>query len=178
MKTILEWGYSLVIGVAAALCINIFLAQHMVVEGHSMDPTLRHQEHLVVSKVQHVLRQMPDYGDIVIIDSRVQRERSFKDDLVEPVQKLFGAQEYIFIKRVIGKPGDVLEFKAGEVFRNGEKLSEPYILDTTKFPSDRKVVVSQNSVFVMGDNRNNSLDSRLLGDVPVDHVIGKLFWQF
>ncbi|MBP2650030.1 MAG: sipT 1 [Firmicutes bacterium] len=175
IKTIQDWAYSLAISLALALFINIFIAQHIVVEGHSMDPTLQNHQHLVVSKLSHSIKQIPDYGDIVIIDSRVNRERSLKDDLAEPVNKFISQQDYVFIKRVIGKPGDVLEFNHGNVVRNGIKLDETYILEPMKYPLDRKVVVPNNSVFVMGDNRNNSMDSRIIGNIPLDHVLGKVF---
>ena len=174
MKTIQEWTYSLVISLALALFINIFIVQHMVVEGHSMDPTLHDKEHLVVSKISHSINQVPNYGDIVIIDSRVASERSLKDDLSEPVSKIIHQQEYIFIKRVIGRPGDVLEFKNGTVFRNGIKLDESYLLEPMNYSISKTVTVPTNSIFVMGDNRNNSLDSRILGNIPLDHVLGTM----
>lgn len=173
INTIQEWAYSLVVSLAIALFINVFIVQHMVVEGHSMDPTLQNHEHLVISKVSHSMKQLPDYGDIVTIDSRVNRERSLKDDLSEPVNKF--QQNYIFIKRVVGKPGDVLEFKDGNVFRNDIKLDEPYILEPMKDSVNRKVIVPVSSIFVMGDNRNNSMDSRFIGNIPLDHVLGKMF---
>ena len=174
MKTIQEWTYSLVISLALALFINIFIVQHMVVEGHSMDPTLHDKEHLVVSKISHSINQVPNYGDIVIIDSRVASERSLKDDLSEPVSKIIHQQEYIFIKRVIGRPGDVLEFKNGTVFRNCIKLDESYLLEPMNYSISKTVTVPTNSIFVMGDNRNNSLDSRILGNIPLDHVLGTM----
>lgn len=121
---------------------------------------------------------MPDYGDIVILDSRVYQERSLKDDLAEPVSKFIRPQNYIFIKRVIGKPGDVLEFKNGHVFRNDTKLDEPYILEPMENPTNRKIIVPESSIFVMGDNRNDSLDSRILGSIPLDHVLGKMCVKF
>jgi len=168
-----EWTYSLAVSLAIALFINVFIVQHMVVEGHSMDPTLHDQEHLVISKLSHSMNQLPNYGDIIIIDSRVARERSLKDDLSEPISKF--QQNYIFVKRVVGKPGDVLEFKEGNVIRNGTKLEEPYVLEPMKYSIDRKVIVPDNDVLVMGDNRNNSMDSRLIGNIPLDHVLGVMF---
>lgn len=174
VQNVQEWVYSLIISFAIALFINAFLLQHMVVEGHSMDPTLQHQQHLVISKIAHSINQLPNYDDIVIIDSRVKRDRSVKDDVVEPVNKFITQQEYIFIKRVVGRPGDVLEFTNGNVFRNGIKLEENYILEPMKHSLDKKVIVPAGSVFVMGDNRNNSMDSRIIGNIPLDHVLGKM----
>jgi signal peptidase I len=79
-----------------------------------------------------------------------------------------------FIKRVIGLPGDVVEGKHGSVFINGERLREPYLTQTTQ-PFDA-TTVPEGKLFVMGDNRGNSLDSRFtLGFVPIDKVIGEAF---
>jgi len=175
IHTIQEWTCSLVVAIGIAFFINIFVVEHMVVEGHSMDPTLQNQEHLVVSKLSRTMNQLPAYGDIVIIDSRVNRERSVKDNLAEPVAKLISQQNYIYVKRVIGRPGDVLEFKDGSVFRNSVKLDEPYILEPMKYSVDKTVVVPDKSIFVMGDNRNNSMDSRFIGTIPLDHVLGVMF---
>jgi len=173
VDTIQDWAGSLVVAFAIAIFLNIFFVQHIIVEGHSMDPSLYTKEHIFVSKISHTLRQVPDYGKIVIVDSRVDRARSLVDDLIEPLNKWVSQQEYVFIKRVIGRPGDVLEFKNGTVFRNGVKLDEPYILEPMKTP-DRRIVVPASSVFVMGDNRNNSSDSRVIGSIPIDHVLGDL----
>lgn len=175
IHTIQEWVCSFIVALGIAFFINIFVVEHMVVEGHSMDPTLQDKQHLVVSKLSRTMNQLPAYGDIVIIDSRVNRERSVKDNLAEPVEKLISQQNYVFVKRVIGRPGDVLEFKDGNVFRNNVKLDEPYILEPMNYSLDKTVIVPEKSVFVMGDNRNNSMDSRMIGNIPLDHVLGVMF---
>jgi len=169
-----EWISSIAISLALAILINVFVVQHVVVEGHSMDPTLSDRQHLIVSKVSHSIKQLPDYGDIVTIDSRIDRQRSIEDDLSEPITGIKSHPQYVFVKRVIGKPGDVLEFKADQIYRNGEKMDEPYILEPMKAVADQKITVPPNCIFVMGDNRNNSMDSRFIGAVPLDHVLGSL----
>jgi signal peptidase I len=181
IKEVWSWVRSLGIAVILALFIGIFVIQPFKVEGHSMDPTLHDQQRVIVSKLPHTFSYLPDYGDIVIIDSRVDRERTFKDDLLEnPLFGLFQKADnhFLYIKRVIGKPGDVLEFKDHKVYRNGQALDEPYIKETMDFVADGKWVVPANHIFVMGDNRNNSRDSRDIGFIPLDHVLGKSVFEF
>ena len=84
----------------------------------------------------------------------------------------------VWVKRVIGKGGDTLAFKEGHVWRNGEKLEEPYINEPMEFSMDGSYTVPEGMVFAMGDNRNHSSDSRFIGPVPVDHVLGKVAIQF
>ncbi len=159
-----------------ALFISIFAFQPYKVEGHSMEPTLQDQERIYVSKLQHTFSAVPDYGDIVVIDSRVERDRSFYDDVLElPVfQFLLGKQDRIYyVKRVIGKPGDVIELVEHKFYRNGVELKEPYIKETVDNSTSEKWVVPENHLFVMGDNRNNSHDSRAIGFIPLDHNMGK-----
>ena len=177
IDTIQDWIVSLAVSFAIALFINIFIVQHIVVEGHSMDPTLQNQGHIVISKLSHSMNQLPNYGDIVIIDSRVGRNRSLKDDVFESVPQFISQKNYMFVKRVIGKPGDVLEIKNGNVYRNGVNLDEPYILETMKHSAYKKVIVPENSIFVMGDNRNNSMDSRFIGNIPLEHVLGVMIFK-
>lgn len=180
MKEVFDWIYSIVVALFLAMLIHIFLFVPTKVSGESMYPTLDNGQYLIVSKIMHVLREMPDHGDIVIIDSRTGRERSWMDDLIEPMNNyiaLFNKnrQEHnVWVKRVIGKAGDQLAFQDGAVYRNGEKLEEPYINEPMEFTMDGVYTVPEGCVFVMGDNRNHSSDSRFIGPVPVDHVLGRV----
>jgi len=173
-KTIGDWISSIVIALALALFINAFVFQRMVVAGPSMEPTLHDGENLFVQKVVHTFAQMPDYGDVVVIDSRIHRERSVKDDLVDPIEKWLSQPEYVYVKRVIGKPGDTLEFRNGAVYRNKNLLAETYLKEQASSYEDKTVIVPEGHIFVMGDNRNNSLDSRRLGSIPLDHCLGSV----
>jgi signal peptidase I len=178
LKESWSWVRSLGIAFVIAFCISVFVFQPFKVSGHSMDPTLHDKEFLFVSKFSHTFSYLPNYLDVVVIDSRVDRKRTFKDDLLEfPILQFFASsKDYIFyVKRVIGKPGDILEFKDHKVYRNGEALHEPYIKETMNYISDKKLVVPNQQIFVMGDNRNNSNDSRNIGFIPLDHVMGKKF---
>lgn len=184
LREFLDWINSIATGILLALAINMFLFQPTIVAGNSMQPTLEDHDFIGLSKIYRTMNRMPDYGDIVVIDSRVNRPRTWHDDLTDPVLAFFNTtkivpndRQYLWVKRVIGKPGDVLEFKNGKVYRNGAALSEPYIKETMLYSSGNKMVVPANNIFVMGDNRNNSADSRYIGPVPVDHVMGNMVFK-
>jgi signal peptidase I len=140
-----------------------------------MDPTLRDNQRVYVSKLSHTFSYFPKYGDIVIIDSRVDRDRDFMDDVMDnPLFQLILNKDdnYFYVKRVIGKPGDVLELKEHILYRNGIPLDEPYVKEAMNESDEEKWVVPDKHIFVMGDNRNNSEDSRAIGYIPLNHVIG------
>ena len=184
LHEVYEWIYSIIIALAIAMVIHIFFFQPTRVSGESMMPTLHNGEYLIVSKWNHVLGEVPNYGDIVIIDSRVQYPRTWKDDVAEPMNNYMAFFNHdlqtknIWVKRVIGRPGDTLAFHDGKVWRNGQPLDEPYINEPMEFSMDGSYTVPEGTVFVMGDNRNHSSDSRFIGPVPVDHVLGKVAIQF
>lgn len=175
-----DWfGFSIIL-VMLMIAISMFLIQPTRVSGDSMNPTLVDQQRIYISKWIQFRPYIPSYGEIVIIDSRIHRPRSLSDEVIEsPIyQALTRRNEkgHIWIKRVIGRPGDVLEFKDNKVYRNGRLLKEPYIKETMLYESNQPIWVPKGHVFVMGDNRNDSRDSREIGCIPLDHLIGvKIF---
>lgn len=177
LKEVWSWVRSLLIAFVLVLVIGIFLFQPYKVSGESMEPTLHNDQRIYVSKLVHTFSYLPDYGDIVIIDSRIDRPRTLKDEfLSHPViQFLTGNTEgrSNYVKRVIGKPGDTITIKDNQVFRNGVALEESYINGMMNYSTDEVWTVPEDHVYVMGDNRNNSLDSRKMGYIPLDHVLGK-----
>ena len=183
MHEVLDWLYSIVVALILAIIIHIFIFVPTRVSGESMYPSLQNGQYLIVSKIGHVLHKDVNYKDIVIIDSRVQRERTWADDVLEPLDNYLSIfshnsqQHNIWVKRVIGKSGDELAFHDGYVYRNGEKLEEAYIKEPMEFSMDGTYVVPEGMVFVMGDNRNHSSDSRFIGAVPLDHVLGTVAFQ-
>ncbi len=186
LKEVFSWIGTIVVSVVVALLVIIFLFQPTSVDGPSMENTLQDKDKIIINKTQNIFHSSPDYGDIVIIDSRVERERTFLDNVTDPIKYsiLFSKfkkeeelEEIFWVKRVIGKAGDVLEFKENKVYRNGEALEETYIKEEMNYESNEQITVPENSVFVMGDNRNWSRDSRDIGSVPIDHVIGKYLFK-
>jgi signal peptidase I len=184
LREIYNWASSIVTGVALALFINMFLFQPTTVAGNSMQPTLEDQDFIALSRLSRTLHREPNYGDIVVIDSRVNRSRTWQDDLVDPYYALLNStgispndRHHLWVKRIIGKAGDVLEFRDGKVYRNGTALNEPYLKETMRYSSTKKIVIPENHVFVLGDNRNNSADSRYIGTIPTDHILGTMLFK-
>jgi signal peptidase I len=179
MKIVREafsWIGSMAAGVFMAFLITLFLFQPSKVHGSSMEPTLLPDERIYISKLPRTLSYEPQYGDIVIIDSRVQQPRTFHDDLKDSAiyRWLSGSEDaHLWVKRVIGKPGDIIEFRDNQLYRNGQLLNEPYIKEKMEGIQNQRIVVPEGHIYVLGDNRNFSKDSREIGTVPLDHVIGK-----
>lgn len=136
-----------------------------IVKESSMEPTLYENNYLFVNKLAYKFKDHPDYGDIIIFDSDVQ-----KDD---------GSGNKILIKRVIAVENDVVTISDGVVYRNGVPLDESYTLEGYTTGELYDFVVPQDQVFVMGDNRSVSLDSRSqeVGTVSEDLIIGKAFFR-
>jgi signal peptidase I len=154
----------LVIALAVALIIRLFVAEPRYIPSDSMVPTLAIGDRLVVEKVSYYLHP-PTTGDIVVFEPPSQ--------LLE-----YGyASNKAFIKRIIGTPGDVVQVHQGEVYLNGQPLTEPYIAEAPNYEMP-PVQVPQNQFFVMGDNRNNSNDSHIWGFLPRQNIIGRAVFRF
>lgn len=157
-KEILEWIKTIVVSVVIALVITTFIRPTLV-KGHSMYPTLEPNNYLIINKIPYMIHE-PERGDIVVFKSHL---------------KTFDGKEKDLIKRVIAVEGDTLEIKDGDIYVNGEKIHENYINgDYTS--GDIKIEVGKGEVFVMGDNRGNSLDSRdpRVGPVDINTIRGKV----
>lgn len=140
-----------------ALLINAFMAQSTVVFGQSMEPNLRADQRLMVEKVSYRLHG-PRRGDIVVL----------ADPTGGPIP---------LIKRVVGLPGERITVTHGRVYVDGILLDEPY-LDQVTQGEGRSWVVPPMQIFVMGDNRSNSKDSRTFGTVPLETVLGHAIFRF
>ncbi|WP_322445520.1 signal peptidase I [Robertmurraya mangrovi] len=190
-KELFSWVKALALAIVLTVFISVFVLQPYKVSGSSMEPTFQGMDpfdggkvadRVMVFKSGYLLGSEPEHGDIVIIDSELEKDRSIKDEFIDNpfiswAVNGSGEVDKYWIKRVVGKAGDKLEFNEGKVYRNGELLDETYIKEDMDFPFET-VVVPDNHVFVMGDNRNDSLDSREIGPVPVDHVVGEVFLRY
>jgi signal peptidase I len=161
------WGENLILLMIAlflALLIRSFVAEPRFIPSDSMVPTLRVGDRLVVEKVSYHLHP-PHHGDIIVFEPPA----SLQLQGYKPGQA--------FIKRVIGEPGDTIAVTQGKVLRNHAALREPYIAaPPTYFMGE--VTVPPDTVFVMGDNRNNSNDSHLWGFLPQQNIIGRAWMRF
>ena len=142
--------------IVIALLIHVFLAQATRVYGQSMEPNLHTDMRLVVEKLSYRLHT-PQRGDIVVLRVRPGDE--------------------MLIKRVIGLPGDEVEIHDGQVYVNGQALDEPYLNQETRGNLAPRVVPPLH-VFVMGDNRRASNDSRSFGPVHLDNIVGKAWVSY
>ena len=160
-----------------ALLIKTFLVQAFFIPSGSMEPTLVPGDRVLVLKVPYYFGD-PDRGDIIVFedpDPSGVPDRGLVGGFFHWMFEGLGVQRpdsEDFIKRVIGTPGDTVSAKDGQVFVNGDAIEEPYLTQPTD--DFDKTIVPEGRLFVMGDNRGNSLDSRFsLGFVPIDKVIGK-----
>ncbi|MDO4618918.1 MAG: signal peptidase I [Clostridia bacterium] len=188
-REIFEWAYSIVIAVIIAFLIKGFLFDIVKVDGQSMMPTLHHNDRLIVTKLGYD----PKQGDIVILDAHYNAREAYfdavaksegKDDLSSFREVTEGfklpdeLKKVYYVKRIIATEGQTVDIKDGKVYVDGEELAEPYF-DGQTFATDSMVhypfTVSEDCVFVMGDNRGNSTDSRSsrLGEVDEDAIMGK-----
>ena len=161
-KSFYLWAQSILESVIAAFLLLTFLFRINIVVGSSMEPTLREEDRIVVTEALYT----PSYGDIVALwaNNLFSRQTGDKGEMI--------------VKRVIGLPGDVIDIDpdTGTVYRNGEPLSEEYIaepidpdnLGNAEYP----LTVADNCVFVLGDNRNHSTDSRYVDDGEAEYFVG------
>lgn len=188
-KEIWEWVYTLAIAIIIAILIKGFLFDIVRVDGSSMFPTLVNNDRLIVTKLGYT----PSQGDIIILDSEYKNREEYYDRLavskdkeeLSAFDKLLakrdmpsGLKKKYYVKRIIAMPGQTIDLADGQVYIDGEPLDEPYydgatasIDPTVEYP----VTVDDGCVFVMGDNRNHSKDSRSseLGQVPFEAILGK-----
>ncbi len=158
-KEILEWVKTIIISLIIALIITTFM-KPTIVKHYSMQPTLDENDFLIINRLLYT-RGTPARGDIIVFESN---------------QMDNNGDQKLLIKRIIGLPGEEIEIRGGQVYINEEPLAEPYLEDDYTHGNIHQII-PENSLFVMGDHRNNSLDSRNedLGLVDYQDIVGKAF---
>lgn len=167
--SLLEWLVVVAIALASAMVVQRFVVQQFVVDGHSMDSTLHDGDRVLVNKLSYRLHD-PRRGDVVVL-KRFEANNDERD----------------LIKRVIGLPGDTVEIRQCVVYIDGRPLDEPYLDDAARDPATcgspgvaaagdgAPLVIGDDQVFVLGDNRGGSGDGRMFGPIDEDLLIGRAF---
>lgn len=157
----LQWLKEIVQTIVVALLLTFvlraYVVESFVVDGPSMEPTLRDGERLLISKLSYVFSE-PRRGDVIIF--RYPRD-PHKD----------------YIKRIVALPGDEVRMDMGRLYINGQPVEEPYASESP-VGDFNTITVPEGCVFVMGDNRGNSEDSRMFGAVPMKFIKGRAFLVF
>lgn len=163
------------------LVVNLFLAQATRVEGQSMEPNIQDNQRLVVEKVSYRLH-LPERGDIVVLKPPNWEPLSLDERVISwfctvlPIECTLEVPDPL-IKRVIGLPGEMIEIKDGQVYINGEMLQEPYLKQAT-FGNTGPRIIAPGHVFVLGDNRGASNDSRSFGEVALANIVGRAWLRY
>ena len=164
-RAFVDWVVVIAVALLVAFVVRGFVLAHFVVDGSSMYSTLETGDRVFVNKLSYRLHD-PNRGDVVVL------------------HQISGASERDLIKRVIGLPGETVEVRNCAVLIDGRILNEPYLdpeVDTaTDCGGDYTLdgPVPQDHVFVMGDNRGGSQDSRVLGPISEDDLVGRAFVVF
>lgn len=156
---VVEYLESIAIALVLAIVIRTFVFQPFYIPSGSMEPTLQVNDRIIVSKFSYKFNSEPDLGDVIVFKYPLDPQRDF-------------------IKRVIGTPGDIVEIQDSQLYVNDQLIPEAYIA-AGEFGDYGPIQVPEESFFVLGDNRNNSQDSRSWGFVPQKNLIGKaqiVFW--
>lgn len=146
----------IIMSIIFAVIINQFIG-FITISGHSMDPTLYDSEKGILDKFTYNTRE-PERNEIVLF--------------YPPV-----VSYSVFVKRVVGVPGDTIEIKDHQVYLNGEMLQEPYLNEQMNYSAMNKITLGKGEFFLMGDNRNNSTDSRHFGPVRKENILGKMMFH-
>lgn len=201
LKEILEWTYCFIIAVALASAVRYFVGTPTVVKQTSMDPTFKQNDRLILNRLYRTFKETPARGEIITFaapsNNFINNENAdlenpvaeYKNEHKGLVSKFFynvlEITKTSYIKRIIGLPGEHIEIKDGKVYINGEELQEGYLARDVETNADGgqfiDIVIPEKCVFVMGDNRSHSADSRRFGCIPYEKIEGKVvfkFWPF
>jgi signal peptidase I len=180
-NALFELIFIVAIALSLALAVQAYAVKPYRIPSGSMIPTLRVDDRVLVDRVGHRLGAQPEIGDIVVFhpptgadsEPAVCEAPTNGSPCAEPTEE---PSKQTFIKRVVALGGDTIAIRDGHVIRNGREAPEPFAADCGGVDGcdlPRAITVPKGSVFLMGDNRGGSLDSRFWGPVPVDWVIGQ-----
>lgn len=172
-----------VVAFAVALLIKSFVLQAFFIPSASMEPTLREGDRVLVEKLSYLVSE-PKRGQVIVFERDVtgavveEPEGNWVDDVTGAFKGLFGfptGDTQDFIKRVMAVGGDTIEGREDGLYVNGERVEEPYLEEGQTTGVFGPFEVPADQLFVMGDNRDNSDDSRGFGAIPEESVVGHAF---
>lgn len=198
VKDILEWVYCIVIAIVLALLFRYYIGTPTIVKQVSMNPTLVQNQRLWLNRWGRTTKKLPERGNIITFEAPSKKSYTLSEiDQSNPVAKyeyepksILGKFTYYvleigkdsYIKRVIALPGEHIYITDGKVYINGEELKEDYLQpQITTSVEDcpyYDLIVPENCVFVMGDNRPESTDSRRFGCIPLEKIESKVWIRF
>jgi signal peptidase I len=152
-----DWVKAIVVALLLAVVIRGFVLEPTYVQGPSMLNTMKTGDKVIINKLIYRF-VAPARGDVIVFHSSEERD---------------------LIKRVIGLPGETIQVKNNHVYINGKMLAEPYLTFSKQTSTVPLIKIPDNQLFVMGDNRENSMDSRELGTIPINQIIGRaefIYW--
>jgi len=160
---------NLLLWISIALLIRWQIVEPRWIPSGSMLPTLQLQDKVLIEKVTPRINQ--------IISKEIQRESIIVFHPPNSLKQLGYDENSALIKRVIGVPGDQIEVNEGNLLLNGKLMEESWITEPMNYEMD-VITVPKGSLWVLGDNRNNSLDSHIWGPLPKENVIGTAIWRY
>ena len=160
-RTTLEWLGVIAFGVLIALTARLFLVEVFWIPSESMVPTLQEGDRVLVNKLSYKAHDV-HRGDVIVFERPPAAVHPGQDDEIKDL-----------IKRVVAVGGDTIEARDGSVYVNGERIEEPYLVEGTPTDGLPLTEVPEGHVFVMGDNRTNSEDSRRFGPIDEDTIVGR-----
>lgn len=161
-RAVLEWVVVIGCGVLIALTAKVFFVEAFWIPSPSMTPTLAVDDRVLVNKLSYKTHDV-NRGDLVVFERPPQASNGGEGEIKD------------LIKRVVAVGGDTLEGRDGHVYVNGERIDEPYLVDGTPTDNLPRQEIPDGFVFVMGDNRTNSEDSRVFGPIDEDTIVGRAF---
>jgi signal peptidase I len=161
-RTVLEWLGVIGGGIVIALLVEAFLIQAFWIPSPSMEPTLDVGDRVLVNKLSYKFHDV-NRGDVVVFERPPGASTGQNGEIKD------------LIKRVIAVGGDSIEAKEGTVFVNGDQIDENYLEPGTPTDNLPFTTIPEGQVFVMGDNRTNSEDSRIFGPINEDAIVGRAF---
>lgn len=194
-KEIVEWCFCIFIALILALLTRYYIATPTMVKQTSMVPTLEENQRIILSRRNRITKEEYERGDIItfqapnetrawediVISNPVAVYNDEKQGVVNKfIYNVLEINKLCYIKRIIAVGGDKIQIKNGNVYVNDELLIEDYLPTgtTTKGVYYNNIIVPEGYVYVMGDNRDESVDSRTFGCIPIEQIEGKIVFRY